>query len=209
MARYTGPVCKLCRREGVKLFLKGDRCYSPKCGVLKRQSAPGEHGTSRKRQSEYGLQLREKQKARRVYGVLEKQFRKYFTMADRQKGVTGENLLQLLERRIDNVVYRLGFAESRPQARQVVLHGHVLVNGKKVNIASFLVKPGDVISIKETSRSLAQIKEMREAGASDKLIPKWLTLDAENASGKVEALPQREDVDLTLEEHLIVELYSR
>lgn len=209
MARYTGPVCKLCRREGVKLFLKGDRCYSPKCGVLKRQSPPGEHGLSRKKQSEYGVQLREKQKARRAYGVLENQFRKYFTMAERQKGVTGENLLQLLERRLDNAVYRLGFASSRPQARQIVLHGHVLVNGKKVNIASYLIKVGDVISIKEASRDLEHIKELREQGASDKLIPKWLTLDTESVSGKVEALPLREDIDLTLEEHLIVELYSR
>ena len=209
MARYIGPVCKLCRREGVKLFLKGDRCYSPKCGVLKRQAPPGEHGQSRKKQSEYGIQLREKQKARRAYGVLENQFRKYFTMAERQRGVTGENLLQLLERRLDNVVYRLGFGASRAQARQVVLHGHILVNGKKVNIASYLIKAGDVISIKESSRGLEHIKEMREQGSSDKLIPKWLTLNIENVSGKVEALPQRDDIDLTLEEHLIVELYSR
>ena len=189
MARYTGSVCRLCRREGVKLFLKGDRCYGPKCAVGNRPTPPGEHGQARqKKQSEYGMQLREKQKARRAYGVFETQFHNYFTMAERQKGVTGENLLILLERRLDNVVYRLGLGASRPQARQLVRHGHILVNGKKVNIPSYLVDVNDVIT---------------------RVVPKWLTLDAENLKGTVAALPQREDVDLTLQEHLIVELYSR
>jgi len=209
MARYTGSVCRLCRREGAKLFLKGDRCYSDKCAVTKRHTPPGQHGQARARkQSEYGTQLREKQKCRRAYGVLESQFRKYYTAATNMRGVTGENMLSLLERRLDNVVYRLGFGESRPQARQLVTHGHIRVDGQKVDIASYLVKPGQVITLKERSRELEQFKALREQGAS-RVIPKWLELDAANLSGRVAALPQRDDIDLTLEEHLIVEFYSR
>ena len=208
MARYTGSVCRLCRREGVKLFLKGDRCYGPKCAVGNRPTPPGEHGQARqKKQSEYGMQLREKQKARRAYGVFETQFHNYFTMAERQKGVTGENLLILLERRLDNVVYHLGLGASRPQARQLVRHGHILVNGKKVNIPSYLVDVNDVITVREKSADSEHFKAIREG--STRVVPKWLTLDAENLKGTVAALPQREDVDLTLQEHLIVELYSR
>jgi small subunit ribosomal protein S4 len=208
MARYTGSVCRLCRREGVKLFLKGDRCYGPKCAVGNRPTPPGEHGQARQRkQSEYGLQLREKQKARRAYGVYETQFRNYFQIAERQKGVTGDNLLILLERRLDNVVYRLGLGASRPQARQLVRHGHILVNGKKVNIPSYLVELNDVITVREKSADSEHFKAIREG--STRVVPKWLTLDAENLKGTVAALPQREDVDLTLQEHLIVELYSR
>lgn len=209
MARYTGSVCRLCRREGTKLFLKGDRCYGAKCAVLKRHTPPGQHGQARARkQSEYGVQLREKQKCRRAYGVLESQFRKYYEMAANMRGVTGENMLCLLERRLDNVAYRLGFGDSRPMARQIVLHGHVLINGKKVDIPSYLIKPGDVLSIRERSRNMDHFKDLKEQGAS-KLVPKWLELDAENLTGKVVALPQRDDVDLTIEEHLIVEFYSR
>lgn len=209
MARYTGSVCRLCRREGTKLFLKGDRCYSDKCAVTKRHTPPGQHGHARMRKrSEYGTQLREKQKCRRAYGVLESQFRKYYTAAANMRGVTGENMLSLLERRLDNVVYRLGFGESRPQARQLVTHGHIRVDGKKVDIASYLVKPGQVITLRERSLGLEQFKALREQGAS-RVIPKWLELDAANLSGRVAALPQRDDIDLTLEEHLIVEYYSR
>ena len=208
MARYTGSVCRLCRREGTKLFLKGDRCYSEKCAVTKRHTPPGMHGQSRRKQSEYGIQLREKQKCRRAYGVLESQFRKYFDMASNMRGVTGENMLSLLERRLDNVVYRLGLGESRPMARQIVMHGHILVNGKKVDIPSYLIKNGDIITVKERSRDMENLKALREQGAS-KLVPKWLEMDAENLTGKVIALPQRDDIDLTIEEHLIVEFYSR
>lgn len=209
MARYTGSVCRLCRREGVKLFLKGDRCYSDKCAVIKRHTPPGQHGQARARkQSEYGVQLREKQKCRRAYGVLESQFRKYYTTAANMRGVTGENMLRLLERRLDNVVFRLGFGESRAMSRQLVTHGHIRVDGKKVDIPSFLVKPGQVITIRERSRDMLQLKELREQGPS-KLVPKWLELNAENLTGKIIALPQRDDIDLTLEEHLIVEFYSR
>lgn len=208
MARYTGPVCRLCRREGEKLFLKGERCYTDKCGISRRAYAPGQHGQGRKKLSEYGIQLREKQKARRFYGVLESQFAKYFDMANKKVGVTGENLLSILESRLDNVVYRLGFGTSRPEARQLVLHGHFTVNGKKVNIASFLVKPGDVISIREASRSSEKIKAVLEAGAS-KSVPKWLDLDRNTMTGKVLAAADREDIDLPLQEHLIVELYSK
>ena len=209
MARYTGSVCRLCRREGTKLFLKGDRCYSDKCAVTKRHTPPGQHGQARARkQSEYGTQLREKQKCRRAYGVLESQFRKYYTAATNMRGVTGENMLGLLERRLDNVVYRLGFGESRAQARQLVNHGHIRVDGKKVDIASYLVKPGQVITLRERSREIEQFKTLREQGAS-RTIPKWLELDAENLTGRVAAYPQRDDIDLTLEEHLIVEFYSR
>ncbi len=208
MARYTGSVCRLCRREGTKLFLKGDRCYSEKCSVTKRHTPPGMHGQSRRKQSEYGIQLREKQKCRRAYGVLESQFRKYFDMATNMRGVTGENMLCLLERRLDNVVYRLGLGESRPMARQIVMHGHIRVNGKKVDIPSYLVKPGDVITVKEHSRDMENLKALKEQGTS-KLVPKWLEMDAENLTGRVIAQPQRDDIDLTIEEHLIVEYYSR
>ena len=208
MARYTGSVCRLCRREGTKLFLKGDRCYGPKCALANRQTIPGEHGQARQRKpSEYGLQLREKQKAKRAYGVMETQFQRYFETAERQKGITGENLLILLERRLDNVIYRMGFGASRPQARQIVRHGHVLVNGKKVNIPSYLVDANDVITIREKSAEQEHFKALREG--TNRVIPKWLTVDNENLKATVTALPAREDVDLTLQEHLIVELYSR
>ena len=209
MARYTDSVCRQCRREGEKLFLKGDRCYSAKCAVVKRHTPPGQHGQARQRkQSEYGIQLREKQKCRRAYGVLESQFGKYYEMASNMRGATGENLLSLCERRLDNVVYRLGFADSRPMARQMVSHGHILVDGKKVDIPSFLVKAGQVITIREHSRDMENLKELKEQGA-DKPIPKWLDLDSANLTGRIAAMPQRDDIDLTIEEHLIVEYYSR
>ena len=209
MARYTESVCRLCRREGTKLFLKGDRCYGAKCAVTKRHTPPGQHGQARTRkQSEYGVQLREKQKCRRAYGVLESQFRKYFDMASNMRGVTGENMLCLLERRLDNVAYRLGLGESRPMARQIVLHGHIRVNGQKVDIASYLIKVGDVITVREASRDIPVFKALREQGAG-KPVPKWLEMDAETLTGKVVSLPQRDDIDLTIEEHMIVEFYSR
>lgn len=208
MARYTDASCRLCRREGDKLFLKGERCYSNKCAVARRAYAPGQHGQSKKKLSEYGIQLREKQKARRYYGILESQFRKYFEMASAKKGVTGENLLQILELRLDNAVYRLGFGASRAEARQMVRHAHFLVNGKKVNIPSYLLTAGDVIEVRENSRSLPHFKDVAENGSS-RLVPKWLELNAQSLSGKVVALPAREDVDLPLREHLIVELYSK
>ena len=209
MARYTDSVCKQCRREGVKLFLKGDRCYSAKCAVIKRNTPPGQHGQARQRKpKEYGTQLREKQKVRRAYGVGEKQFRKYYDMASNMRGVTGENMLSLLERRLDNVVYRLGFAPSRPMARQIVTHGHIRVDGAKIDIASYLVKAGQVLTIRERSRDIPYVKELREQGSS-KPVSKWLELDAENLTGKVVSLPARDDIDLTIEEHLIVEYYSR
>ena len=207
MARYTDSVCRQCRREGAKLFLKGDRCFSPKCAVVKRPTPPGQHGVSRKKQSQYGIQLREKQKARRAYGVLEGQFRGYFDKAAKMRGVTGENLLSLLERRLDNVVYRLGMGESRAHARQLVCHGHICVNGRKVNIPSFLVNVNDVITVRERSQSMENMKQLREDGNSN--VPKWLSLDAANLKGTIVALPQRDDIDLTIEEHQIVELYSR
>lgn len=208
MARYTGPVCRICRREGMKLYLKGDRCYSDKCAIERRNYAPGQHGQRRPKFSEYGLQLREKQKTRRVYGVLENQFRTYFVKADRQKGITGENLLRLLETRLDNVVYRLGFAKSRPQARQFVRHNHFTLNGHKANIPSIQLKVGDVIQLKEKSKNSPIFKEIIE-NLGQKTPPAWLELDVENLSGKVVALPTREDIDLPVQEHLIVELYSR
>jgi small subunit ribosomal protein S4 len=208
MARYKDSVCRLCRREGMKLFLKGDRCYTEKCAVVKRQYAPGQHGQGRKKLSEYGLQLREKQKAKRYYGVLEKQFAHYFELANKRQGVTGENLLQILESRLDNVVYRFGFALSRPEARQLVRHGHFLVNGTRVNIPSFLVKPGDVVAVAEKSKSKPKIKAILE-NTEGKAIPKWLERDGDNASGKVVALADREDIDLNIQETLIVELYSK
>ena len=207
MARYTDSVCRQCRREGAKLFLKGDRCFGAKCAIVKRPTPPGQHGVSRKKQSQYGIQLREKQKARRAYGVLEGQFRGYFQQASRMKGVTGENLLMLLERRLDNVVYRLGMGDSRAHARQLVTHGHIRVNGKKVNIPSFRVKLNAEITIRSGSQSMENLKQLREEG--NRMVPKWLSLDHENLVGKVIAMPQRDDIDLTIEEHQIVELYSR
>ncbi len=208
MARYTDAVCRLCRREGQKLFLKGDRCFKDKCSVEKRSYAPGQHGQGRSKNSEYGQQLREKQKAKRYYGLLESQFKNYYEMAIRRKGQTGENLLSLCESRLDNTVYRLGFAMSRPEARQLVLHGHFTVNGRKVNIPSFQVKPGMVITLKESSRSLDKIKSNIEAN-SFRQPPKWLDYDRNTAVARVVALPQKEDIDLPIEEHLIVELYSK
>ena len=208
MARYTGSVCRLCRREGTKLFLKGDRCYSAKCAFARRPVPPGQHGQGRRKVSEYGMQLREKQKMRRAYGLLEKQFRSYFDKASRVKGITtGEALLQLLELRLDNVAYRLGLGVSRPQARQLVLHGHVEINGKRVNIPSYQVKVGDVITVKEGSRDIPVFKDLRETGTEN--VPKWLDMDADKLEGKVIAMPQRDDVDLTLSEHLVVEYYSK
>lgn len=209
MARYTGPVCRLCRREGEKLYLKGEKCYTDKCPVDRRTYPPGQHGQGRRqRLSEYGLHIREKQKLRRIYGVLERQFRGYYEEAARRKGVTGENLLVLLESRLDNIVYRLGFATSRPAARQLVMHGHFLVNGQKVDIPSYLVKEGDVISVRERSRGLKAIKESVEA-AKSRGVSEWLELDAEALVGKVNSLPSRDQIDVQVEEHLIVEHYSR
>ena len=207
MARYTGSVCRLCRREGAKLFLKGDRCYSGKCSFVKRPTAPGEQTKRRKKISEYGLQLREKQKVKRAYGMLESQFEKYYTIAERMKGKTGENLLRLLESRLDNVVYRLGIGDSRAQARQLVLHGHILVDGKKVDIPSFQVSEGNEITIRKKSAEMEKFKELRESEARP--MPSWLTMDNANLTGRVIALPAREDIDLTIEEHLIVEYYSK
>ena len=208
MARYTDAVCRLCRREGQKLFLKGDRCYTEKCAIGRRAYPPGQHGQGRSKASEYGSQLREKQKAKRYYGVLESQFRSYFEMAQKRKGKTGENLLSILETRLDNVVYRLGFAMSRAEARQLVTHGHFTVNGRKVNIPSFLVKPGMVVAIKEKSRDLDKFKAVIEAN-SFRQPPKWLEYDAENLCAKVSGVPARDDIDLPIEEQLIVELYSK
>jgi small subunit ribosomal protein S4 len=208
MARYTDASCRLCRREGEKLFLKGERCYTNKCSVGKRVYAPGQHGQSKKKMSEYGVQLREKQKVRRFYGVLESQFRKYFEVASHKKGITGEVLLQMLELRFDNAIYRLGLGTSRPESRQLVRHGHFTVNGQKVNIPSYLLKVGDVISVKEKSRGSEKIKAVVEATGS-KVIPKWLEFNGETLTGKVIALPAREDIDLPIREHLIVELYSK
>ncbi|HOP73566.1 MAG TPA: 30S ribosomal protein S4 [Bacillota bacterium] len=207
MARYTEAVCKLCRREGEKLYLKGERCYSPKCSIARRAYAPGQHGQARKKMSEYGLQLREKQKLRRIYGVLERQFAGYFEMAERKKGITGENLLQILESRLDNVIYRIGFGVSRKEARQLVRHGHFLLNGKKANIPSILVKAGDVITIKESSLSSDKIKiNLESAGKS---LPEWIDYDANTQTATIKALPNREQIDIPVQEHLIVELYSR
>ncbi len=208
MARYTGPVCRLCRREGEKLFLKGERCYSDKCSFSHRSYAPGQHGQGRKKNSEYATQFRMKQKAKRYYGVLENQFHKYFVEAERRQGITGENLLQILETRLDNIVYRLGFASSRKEARQLVLHNHFTVNGKKVNIPSYLVKAGDVIAIKSGSLDSEKIKAVLETNGS-RPVPAWLERDANAKSGKVVNLPNREDIDTPVEESLIVELYSK
>lgn len=208
MARYTGPNCKQCRREGCKLYLKGERCTNGKCAFDHRSTAPGQHGAARKKVGEYGKHLREKQKARRIYGVLEKQFRHYYDMAENMEGITGTNLLTLLERRLDNVVFRMGMAESRKEARQLVLHAHFTLNGKKVTIPSLLVKPGDVITVKESSRENAKIKALAEALAS-KATPKWLDRDPEHMTAKVVSLPARDDIDFEIDEQLIVELYSK
>ncbi len=210
MARYTEAVCRLCRREGHKLYLKGERCYTPKCALDRRAYPPGQHGQQRRRkESEFGLQLREKQKVRRIYGVFERQFRNYYEKAARHKGVTGEVLLQLLETRLDNVVYRLGFSASRPEGRQLVRHGHFLVNGQKVDIPSFQVQVGDIISVREKSAVSEKFKELREFAAQHNS-PAWLEKDAEKLTGKVLALPQREDIDdVPIAEHLIIERYSR
>ena len=208
MARYTGEQCRICRREGQKLFLKGSRCYSDKCSISRRNYAPGQHGQKRAKLSEYGTQLREKQKTKSYYGVGEKQFRGYFEMASNKKGVTGENLLQILESRLDNVVYRLGFGASRAQARQLVNHGQFEVNGKKVDIPSYIVKAGDVITVREIKKENSTIKANVEANAA-RPVPAWLELNNETLSGKVVRLASREDVDIPVEEHLIVELYSK
>ena len=207
MAKYTDSKCRLCRREGVKLFLKGERCYKSVCALEKRPTAPGQHGAARKKVSEYGLQLREKQKCKRIYGVLESQFKKYYLRADRMKGITGENMLSLLERRLDNVIYRMGIGSSRAEARQLVTHGHFSVNGRPCNIASYIVKVGDVVDVKETKKDnkyFAEIKQMK-VGA----MPKWLEFNPETLTGKILALPQRDDIDAQIAEHLIVELYSK
>ena len=208
MARHTGPVCRLCRRETMKLFLKGNRCFSEKCAIERRNYAPGQHGRRRSKIQGYGVQLREKQKLRRVYGVLENQFELYFGRADRKKGKTGDNLLTFLERRLDNVVYRLGFASSRSQGRQVVSHGHVVVNGRTVDVPSFQVKAGDVLRIREKSRKNVLIQGALEQ-AQSRGIPAWLSLDAGNFEGRVLALPAREHITLPIQEQLIVELYSK
>ena len=206
MSRYTDANCKLCRREGQKLFLKGERCYSTKCALEKRNYAPGQHGQSRKKMSDYGTQLREKQKTKRFYGMQETQFRNLFDKASRKKGITGENLLILLESRLDNVVFRLGFASSRKEARQLVTHNHFTVNGKKVNIPSYEVKAGDVIKVKEKSTNSPKFKEVKEMSIT---VPSWLTVDVEKLEGKVVSLPTRSEIDTPVAEHLIVELYSK
>ena len=208
MARYKDEQCRICRREGQKLFLKGSRCYTDKCSISRRNYAPGQHGQRRTKLSEYGTQLREKQKTKSYYGVAEKQFRKYFEMASNKKGITGTNLLQILESRLDNVVYRLGFGSSRAQARQLVNHGQFEVNGKKVDIASYLVKPGDVVAVRESKKDNATIKANAEENAA-KPVPEWLEKNNETLSGKVVRLASREDIDIPIEEHLIVELYSK
>jgi small subunit ribosomal protein S4 len=206
MARYTGAVCRLCRREGLKLFLKGDRCFTDKCAFARRGYAPGQHGQDRKKISNYGLQLREKQKAKRIYGVLESQFRTYYEKADKVRGITGEHLLRLLELRLDNVVYRLGYGDSRSEARQLVNHGHFLVNGHKVDIASYKLSANDVITVSEKSRGTEKFKTFAE---NPKTLPTWLTANVENFEGKVIAEPNRSDIDVPVNETLIVELYSK
>jgi len=208
VARYTGPVCRHCRREGLKLFLKGERCYTDKCAIERRNYPPGEHGQARPKFSEYSVQLREKQKLRRIYGVLEGQFRRYFHMADRARGVTGETLLQLLERRLDNIVYRLGFATSPPEARQLVRHGHFRVNDRKVNVPSYLVKRGDHVTVRERSRKVARIQEALEL-AQRRGVPDWLEVNPETFTGTVKAFPARADLTMPINEKLVVELYSK
>ncbi len=208
MARYRESVCRFCRRETTKLFLKGDRCFSDKCAVERRNYPPGQHGQGRPKHTDYGIQLREKQKVRRIYGVLEKQFRNYIHLSEKKKGVTGENLLLLLESRLDNIVYRMGFATSRAEARQIINHGHVLVNGRKVDITSFRTKPGMVIEVKEVSRKIKAIEESLNT-ASRRGIPQWLEVDVAGFKGQVKAWPAREDLDPKIREQLIVEFYSR
>ncbi len=208
MARYTGANCKLCRREGKKLYLKGDKCLSSKCPVEKRGTAPGQHGMARKKVEDYGRHLREKQTTRRYYGVLERQFKKYYGIAEAKEGMTGANLLILLERRMDNVVYRMGMAESRKEARQLVLHGHFTLNGQKATIPSMLVKAGDVVAVKESRRDGAKIKALAETAAT-KVKPKWIEFNEQDLAAKIVAMPAREDIDFDFEEQLIVELYSK
>ena len=208
MARYRGAVCRLCRREGEKLFLKGERCYTGKCAIDRRPYAPGENGKRRAKISEYGIQLRQKQKAKRIYGVLETQFRNYFAAAEQKKGITGENLLIILESRLDNVVYRAGLGRSRTEARQVVRHNHITVNGKRVNIPSYQVKVGDVIEVKEKSLSIQRFKDIVET-TSSRIVPEWMDADMENKTVKVLSVPTREQIDSNIEETLIVELYSK
>lgn len=207
MAKYTDSKCRLCRREGAKLFLKGERCYKGTCAFERRPVAPGQHGMARKKISEYGLQLREKQKCKRIYGVLEGQFRKYYEKADRMKGITGENMLSLLERRLDNVIYRMGIGASRAQARQLVTHSHFTINGKNVNIASYIVKVGDEIAVKESKKDNKYFAEVKQLKVGT--MPKWLEFNPETLVGKIVALPTREDIDITIKEHMIVELYSK
>lgn len=206
MARCTGADCRECRREGCKLFLKGERCTTKKCAMERRPVAPGQHGTSRKKVTEYGTQLREKQKVKKAYGILEKQFRRYYDEAERMKGVTGENMLSLIERRLDNVVYRMGIGSSRKESRQIVNHCQITVNGKTVNIPSYQVKVGDIIAVKENKRDLEMFKQLKDMKM---VMPKWLEFNTETLSGKVLALPARDDIDLSIKEHLIIELYSR
>lgn len=206
MARCTGADCRECRREGCKLFLKGERCTTKKCAMERRPVAPGQHGTSRKKVTEYGTQLREKQKVKKAYGILEKQFRRYYDEAERMKGVTGENMLSLIERRLDNVVYRMGIGSSRKESRQIVNHCQITVNGKTVNIPSYQVKVGDVIAVKENKRELEMFKQLKDMKM---VMPKWLEFNTESLTGKILALPARDDIDLSIREHLIIELYSR
>ncbi len=208
MGRYTGPVCRLCRREGTKLYLKGEKCYSTKCPMVTKPAPPGEHGRRRQKPSEYGIQLREKQKVKRYYGLMEKQFHHYYELASRQQGITGENLLRLLETRLDNVVYRLGLASSRREARSLINQGHFKVNGKKVTIPSYLISVGDEIEVKDKSKKSPKFKELRER-AEDRTIVPWLSLNPELLKGTVVNLPKRDDIDLDIKEHLIVELYSK
>lgn len=208
MARYTESVCRLCRRENLKLFLKGERCYTDKCAIERRNYPPGEHGQGRQKFSEYSIQLREKQKVKRMYGLLEKQFRRTFAQASRTRGITGETLLVLLERRLDNVAYRLGFASSRAEARTLVRHGHILINGKKVNIPSYTVRVGDTVSVKEPSRQLGRVQTAME-GAQRRGIPDWAEVDRESCSGRIKILPSRNDITMPINEKLIVELYSK
>ena len=208
MAKYTGPACRQCRREGVKLFAKGERCFTEKCAMNRRTGVPGQHGAARKKVSEYGLQLREVQKAKRYYGIPERQFRNYFQTADAKEGMTGENLLTLIERRLDNVVFRMGMGESRRDARQLVTHGHFLVNGKKADIASMILRAGDVVTVKDTSRKSDKIKSLIE-NLDNRTFPAWLDVDKQNVTATITTLPKREDIDFPFEEHFIVEWYSK
>ena len=206
MAKYTGADCKICRREGCKLFLKGERCLTKKCAFERRPNVPGVHGAARKKITEYGLQLREKQKVKRAYGLQEKQFRSYYEKANTMRGKVGENMLSLLERRLDNVVYRMGIGASRAESRQIVNHGHITVNGKTVNIPSYIIKVDDVVSIKENKRELQMFKDLKDVKV---VMPKWLEFDSSKKKRKINALPTREDIDMNIQEHLIIELYSK